>query len=200
MGNFTKKQEMVILILVICILGFLGFRLSNNEDAKIINKEDKTNETEIENITKKEVLEKEEPERIIMVHVSGEVNKPGLVILKEGLRVIDAIKEAQGLTDKADVDKINLALILKDQAKVYVPKKGENITEDVILSDINDKIDINNASVKDLEKLDGIGEALAMKIIEYRKNKRFNKIEEIMNVSGIGRKKFDAIKDSIIAY
>ncbi|MTI66671.1 MAG: transporter [Firmicutes bacterium] len=199
MGNFTKKQEMVILILVICILGFVGFKISNNEDIKIINKEDNTSEV-IENITKKEVLEKEEPERVIMVHVSGEVNKPGLVILKEGLRVIDAIKEAQGLTEKADVDKINLALILKDQAKVYVPKKGEKINEDVTLSDINDKIDINNASAKDLERLDGIGEALAVRIIEYRKNKRFNKIEEIMNVSGIGRKKFAAIKDSIVAY
>ena len=149
----------------------------------------------------------------IIVHIIGEVKNTGILILKEGARIADAIESAGGATEEADLNKINLAYTLKDGQKIYVPNKKDEenivyITEgsgnNVIVengdeSEMKEKININTASQAELEELPGIGEAIASRIIKYRKeNGVFNKIEDLLNVKGIGDAKFAEIKEYVV--
>lgn len=206
MVSFTKKEQIVILILVICIISVISIKLIRSNEIKIDEVGQDINDIEdTENVsTSEKNIEEENIDKTIMVHISGEVYRPGLVILKEGDRVIDAVNAAGGLKEEADLDRINLAKKLVDEEKIYIPKKGEenfvsNSQENVIefTNDSINKIDINNASLNELMELPGIGKVLAGRIIEYRIKNRFNDIEEIKNVSGIGEKKFEAIRDLI---
>ena len=151
-----------------------------------------------------------EENKDIIVHIDGEVINQGLVTLKEGSRISDAIAAAGGTTDVADTSKVNLAYELKDAQKVYIPSIYDEeeiiyIQNDagnsVIVSDTpssSSLININTASKEELETLPGIGESTATKIIDYRtKNGNFETIEDIKNVSGIGEAKFNNIKDNI---
>ena len=128
----------------------------------------------------------------IIVHITGCVEKEGIVKLQEGARIADAIEEAGGTTLDANINNVNLAYKLKDGQKIYIPS---NIEEDAtvisqkdegIVNDLNEsqgKININTASQTELETLSGIGPSMALKIIEYReKNGTFLKIEDIKNV------------------
>ena len=110
-----------------------------------------------------------EEKKTIVVHITGEVNKPGVIELEEGKRIIDAIKTAGGATSKANLTQINLAYVLKDGMKIYIPniedKNIEYITTNIGDSDDKEKININLANEKDLQKLPGIGTSTAKKII-----------------------------------
>lgn len=206
MVSFTKKEQIVILILVVCIISVISIKVIRSNEIKIDEVgQDINNIEDTENVNSSEKnIEEENIDKTIMVHISGEVYRPGLVILKEGDRVIDAVNAAGGLKEEADLDRINLAKKLVDEQKIYIPKKGEesftsNSQENVIVSTnvSSGKVDINNASLNELMDLPGIGKVLAGRIIEYRTKNRFNNIEEIKNVSGIGEKKFEAIRDLI---
>lgn len=147
----------------------------------------------------------------IIVHITGEVTSPGIVSLPKGSRISDAIQASGGLTILADVSKINLAYELKDGQKVYIPSTedeenieyvendaGENVIVQDKVSSNSSVVDINSATQSELENLPGVGPSTASKIIDYReKNGDFKKIEDIMNVSGIGEAKFNSIKDYI---
>ena len=108
------------------------------------------------------------------------------------------IEEAGGETDEADLTRINLASIVSDEQKIFVPAK-------VVLDETNETgaektsiVNINTASKEKLMSLDGVGEGTAEKIIKYREqNGYFNTIEDLMNVSGIGESKFSGLKDDI---
>ena len=143
----------------------------------------------------------EEPSEI-MVHISGQVYNPGLVILEAGSRLIDAVELAGGLKKDADLDKINLAKKLSDEEKIYIPKIGEEYIEEVYKSSnsstTSGKININTCTKEELMSLPGIGEVLADRIMKYRSENKFQTIEDIKNVSGIGEKRFEDIKDLII--
>lgn len=206
MSSFTKKERVVILILVVIVIaiGSINIFRKNllSQDAYGYN------EDLVENTDKPIAKDDDTSEgtTTIMVHISGQVYKPGLVELESGSRVADAVNKAGGLKGDADLDRINLAKKLADEEKIYVPKVGENIdnvsnisvTEgSSIGSNTDGKIDINNATKEELISLPGIGEVIADRIIEYRKNNRFKTIEDIKNVSGIGSKKYEGIKDLI---
>lgn len=159
----------------------------------------------------------------IIVHISGEVISPGVISLEEGARIVDAINMADGVTEEADLSKVNLAYVLEDAQKIYIPNINEkeekeiveNIEDGVVISgsgtsngnysnrgsnskNENVKININTANVKELQKLSGIGESIALRIVTYRKeNGKFNSIEDLKNVSGIGENKFNKIKNNI---
>lgn len=203
MSSFTKKERVVILILVIIVIaiGSINIFKKNllSQDAYGYNEDLPEN-------TDKPIAEDDgtsEGTITIMVHISGQVYKPGLVELESGSRVADAVNKAGGLKGDADLDRINLAKKLADEEKIYVPKVGENIDNvsvaegSSIGSNTDGKIDINNATKEELISLPGIGEVIADRIIEYRKNNRFKTIEDIKNVSGIGSKKYEGIKDLI---
>ena len=161
----------------------------------------------------------------IVVYITGEVNNVGLYELQENSRVADIIDKAGGLTKEADIENMNLADILEDGMKIYVPKKSERLDEnqndnsnkqnnaniDIIKESRNineqkninkeaksSKININTAIQTELETLPGIGPSTALKIIEYRKqNGKFSCVEDIKNVSGIGESKYNKVKDLI---
>ena len=138
-----------------------------------------------------------------MVHISGAVHRPGVIELELGKRLIDAVEICGGLKDDADIDRINLAKKLADEEKVYIPRIGEEISDDLSFSaegnteSNSGKININTCSKAELLLLPGIGDVLADRIIEYREKTPFKRIEDIKNVSGIGEKKFESIKDMI---
>ncbi len=139
----------------------------------------------------------------IGVYISGEVKNTGVYYLKKDSRITDLINICGGPTEEADVSKINPAQKLNDSDKIIIPKKEENLNtesiEDTNESDINvqEKININTATKDELTSLNGIGEATANKIINYRNKNKFKEIEDIMNVPGIGEAKFNNIKDYI---
>jgi competence protein ComEA len=155
--------------------------------------------------SEKPLLAKEKPKlkKTLIVHVCGAVKNPGVLELKEGDRVVDAINLSGGATDEANLDALNLAAKLTDGQKVYVPKKGEQVSGNLAgVSENNSNetplVNINTASAEVLDSLPGIGEVLAQRIIEYRESKgNFSSIEQLRNVEGIGPKKFDHLKDKV---
>jgi len=147
-----------------------------------------------------------EPKPIkIKVYVTGEVKHPDVYELDTDSIVKDAIEKAGGTTEKADLIAINLAKRLSDGEQVIVPSKEQtavNGTGNAQISGSNSaksgKININTASKEELMNLPGIGDVKAQAIIDYRtKNGPFKDIHEIVNVSGIGEKTFEKIKDLI---
>lgn len=146
--------------------------------------------------------------KTITVFISGEVKNPGVVAIDAEKRLSDAVNELGGTTENADLNKVNLAVKLKDESHYIIPKIGDNLEshnketfENNIENDLNNKnnlININTASIQELDALPGVGEATANKIVNYREEKgKFNSIEEIKNVNGIGDKKYEELKTLI---
>jgi competence protein ComEA len=135
----------------------------------------------------------------VTISIDGAVSQPGQFTLGPHSRINDAVRAAGGFTADADLERINLALILHDGEHIHVPSVGEVIptaTPYGIMAD--GRIDINLADAALLEMLPGIGPTIAQRIVEYREmNGPFGTIEEITQVQGIGPGKFEAIADSI---
>ncbi len=151
-------------------------------------------------------------EKEIMVYVTGAVKTPGVYTMQEGQRLKDAIDKAGGFLSDADLLSVNLAKRLSDEDAFYIPKVGEaeaGDTKQISGSSGNElfsrspfgddgKVNINTADINELDSLPGIGPATAQKIIDYRtEHGQFKSIDEIKNVSGIGEKKFENMKDKI---
>lgn len=149
----------------------------------------------------------------IQVHISGEVNKPGVYGLPTGGRVQDAIEAAGGFSEDANQPMLNLAAILEDGMQIWVPAipsmdnpagpatNSDRAAPSIDLSPAENPaqiININTATQAELETLSGIGPVTAKKIIEHRQtNGLFIGIEDIQKVSGIGPATFEKIKDCI---
>jgi competence protein ComEA len=155
----------------------------------------------------------------VAVHVVGAVPRPGLYEFAEGARVQDAVDAAGGLLASSNVDAINLAALLVDGEQLVIPyKTGEEPSDSSAppsatfdLPNSNDSssgnssnsenadlVNINTASLEELDSLPGVGPTTAQRIIDYRnENGPFTTIDEIMDVSGIGPSTFDEIKDLI---
>lgn len=161
--------------------------------------------------------------QIITVHVAGAVKNPGVYRLKYGSRINDGIVAAGGATSAANLDVINLATVLNEGEQIYVPKRGEKphvITNrpqvggaggvagaggaggaggvagagGAANSAVPQLININLASVVELEQLPGVGPATAKAIVAYReKNGAFLKVEDLLKVRGIGPAKLSEI-------
>lgn len=144
-------------------------------------------------------------EREIVVYVAGAVNCPGVVQLAEGARAKDAVDACGGFLPTADTNGVNLAQKLKDGMQVTVPEKapvaaqGAPIASGAARSLPDGMVNINTADEKELDKLPGIGPAMAKRIIEYRtENGAFQSPEEIKRVKGIGDAKYEKMKDKIV--
>jgi competence protein ComEA len=138
-----------------------------------------------------------EPE--IFVDVTGAVNKPGVYTLTGKSRVIDAIKAAGDSAPGADLSTINLARVLNDGEQIYVDStvvnsNGVRVSKAVRSGPIN----INRATARQLDALDGVGPVIAQRIVDYRKiNGSFLTIDDLQKVSGIGAAKFAQIKAKV---
>ncbi len=131
----------------------------------------------------------------IKVHIKGAVKKEGVYSLTDGDRVADAINSAGGLSDSADVEKVNLARFIKDGEEIFIPTAGENFS--VTKSGV---VNINEADFETLKTIPGISDTLAQRIIDYRnENGKFGDTVEIKKVSGIGDKIYARIMPYITA-
>jgi competence protein ComEA len=137
----------------------------------------------------------------VFVDIKGEVLIPGVYEVNESSRIQDLIKLAGGYTANADRNGINLAQKVKDEMVIYVPAKGENQPEWTNkVTDANESklININEAEQTELETLPGIGPAKAAAIIAYREeNGLFKTIDDLGNVSGIGDKSLEKLREYI---
>ncbi len=242
--KLNKVQKSILIIVAIIVIGialllfyqFLSAEEatntpetqieSENANTNIENKDNtKLNETEsddedyntqddIDNGTSTTLFGTKQLSNIV-VHVIGEVKKPGVIKLKEGSRIIDAINKCGGQTEEADLSKINLAYVLDDGSQIYIPRIKEDIQnttimkteagENVIVNNVTQgedeksiKVNLNTATLEKLMTLPGVGESTAQKIIEYRnQNKKFNSVDELKNVSGIGETKLNALKEYV---
>ncbi|MBR1989658.1 MAG: helix-hairpin-helix domain-containing protein [Firmicutes bacterium] len=140
------------------------------------------------------------------VDISGAVVNPGVYEVDSQTRLFQVIEMAGGLTENADVDSLNRAEIVYDGQKIIVGTLGEPSAAASESSDsqstqsgiTNGKVNLNLAGSATLQTIPGIGPSKADRIIDYRNtNGRFRKIEDIMNITGIGEKTFESIKDYI---
>jgi competence protein ComEA len=141
---------------------------------------------------------------LLQVYVVGEVSQPGVYRLAPGSRMQDGIQMAGGFLPDANTQALNLAALLEDGERVFVPKitesqvSGSESLPERSSTEIQIPIDINMADQSELESLPEIGPVTAQEIIAYREKKgAFTSIEEIENVPGIGPKTFEKIKDLI---
>ena len=195
--NILIKIIVALIILVIIIYNF--FIKKDSEEEFSYN--DIVVENEQENIVEETIN--------IKVYVTGEVNNPGVVELPEGSRIEDAINLSGGITDLANLTEVNLAYSLEDGQKLYIPsindkaetqyisvENGEKVIEGKESG--SSKVNINKGDIDALKSLPGVGEALAQRIITYRnENGKFKNIEDLKNVSGIGEKKYESLKEYI---
>jgi competence protein ComEA len=138
-----------------------------------------------------------EPE--IFVDVTGAVNKPGVYTLTGKSRVIDAIKAAGDSAPGADLSTINLARVLNDGEQIYVDSTAVNSSGVRVSKAVHSgPININRATARQLDALDGVGPVIAQRIVDYRKiNGSFLTIDDLQKVSGLGAAKFAQIKAKV---
>lgn len=207
----TDRKDKLIIALIIGIVIVLShnFVSSKKSDELVFENISSSlnDQKQAKPISNNDNKEKSEKSTIKKVHISGEINKPGVYEINDNYRLEDLVNDADGLTENADLNKINLALKLEDQMRIIIPNindkdNNENNTTTQLISPINvndnKKLDINTADKSELMTLPNIGEKRADAIIEYRQKNKFNKIEDIKKVSGIGDKFFEAMKDMIV--
>jgi len=239
-----KKKEIIISVAIAFVLSLIMFfvtqskgsgnmivdKSSKNKALKSQNTENiqdkklekSVNEDEKDQIDVKESTDNSGEKKIesseIAVYISGEVKSPQVVKMKTGDRLVDAVEKCGGMTKDADLNAVNLALLLKDEAHYIIPKIGDtNISTQSSANastsgekkvnqssgnntsnSSNTKVNINTADKTALMSLPSIGEKTAQKIIDYRENVgKFNAKEDLKNVSGIGDKKYSKLEELI---
>jgi len=133
----------------------------------------------------------------VTVYISGAVPKPGLVAVPEGARVADAIGAIGGVLATADLGLLNLATVVRDGDHIVVPVAGEQL---LIASGSDERgVRVNTATAAELEGLPGVGPTTAAKIVAYREeNGPFEKVEDLLDVPGIGEGKLAGFRDQVI--
>jgi competence protein ComEA len=146
------------------------------------------------------------------VHVAGAVAQPAVITGTREMLVQDAIEAAGGAIPEADLSRLNLAAKLLPNTRLYVPTKGDGTSNEELgvygplggsvtgsavgaASSLGGFIDINSADASELDKLPGVGPAIAQRIIEYRQaNGPFRSVDDLIHVKGIGPKKMEQIR------
>lgn len=200
MENFSVKQW-IIVILLLCLVSFGSGVLMERKIFRNSNKQ--SNE---DMLIEEPLIEP----LYYQVYVTGAVKRPDVYQVKEGSIVKDILEIAGGPLENADLVNCNLAYKVHDGEKIVIPFKNDSNTANKdtqeasssgFIQNASDKININYASKQQLMELPGIGESKAQAIIDYRtQNGLFKSIEEIVNVSGIGEKTFEKIKDLITVF
>lgn len=160
--------------------------------------------SEKDNAEVKQEVTKDKAEENIVIDIKGAVKHPGVYEMHAGDRVSQAIEKAGGIGEKADETQVNLAELLQDGTVVYIPSEGEEEPPQAAGGAVQSStgkealVNINTATLEDLQNISGVGPSKAEAIIAYREeNGRFQAIEDITKVSGIGEKSFEKIKSSI---
>lgn len=201
--NIKQKLVLIAAILLIAVGIFYNFFKEDKEEISYENIIVQNVENVVSN---EEIVEEKE---YIKIHIAGQVKIPGIIELEYGARISDAIEKAGGLTEFASLKNVNLAYKLEDGQKLYIPtteedvesvlmENGENIIKESNVSGSSKTININKANESELEEIPGVGPSMASKIVNYRKeNGEFKSIEDLKNISGIGEKKFETMREYI---
>ena len=203
-----KKVIIISIILIILILTLLKINISKKDESVVIKEDNE--------LLKKEEKDKSKDNNLYYEDIKGAVANPGVYSIESNKRVIDAIKMAGGLLDNSDTTNINLSKYVTDEMVIviYTKEELEQINNSIDYSfndayqdynnsknkssDNNNLININSASLEELKTLPGIGDTKAKSIIDYREsNGKFNSIEDIQNVKGIGSSLYEKIKNNI---
>ena len=187
--NIDKEQKQGLILVFILTVGIAGFYFLNSRPSM--------QPALAPDLIQGMVQEKfsESPVDLI-INVAGKVNNPGVYQLPQGSRVIDAIKAAGNQRNGVDISDINLARVLVDGEQILVgspkPSSGKAATKKIT---IDNPLDINRATIRQLDTLPGIGPVTAQRIIDYRtKVGRINSVDELKKISGLGGAKFEEIK------
>lgn len=201
-----KKTLIKVLSVILILLIALLLRIHEGNKADItIETADGADQSEYSE-EGPENAESAERTVILFVDIGGAVEEPGVYQVAEGTRLFEVIEMAGGLTEDADADHVNRASFVEDGQKIIIPVKGSDQTGDLTQADTvsadasSGLININTASADELKTLNGIGDVMAERIIEYRSSKAFKSKEDIMSVDGIGSKTYEKIKDRIAVY
>ncbi len=190
---YNKHYKIIHTIFIMFILLFISHLFNQKTNVKASSKE-----TETINYTNT-AIQKEKTK--IVVYISGEVNKPDVYTIAEQMRLKDLIDLAGGFTIDAYTENLNLAQKLYDEDHIQVLNKNDFVKKNVSFvndDNVNNKININTASVDELIKINGVGEKTAKSIISYREEYgRFSETKDIIKVSGIGEKTYASFKDEI---
>lgn len=207
--NVIEKHKMTILIVfgIVLISGGLYLLVNIQENEQL----DSSVELTLESVIKgsdEEIDDEDEgmgevEKQVQSVHVDikGAIEIPGVYEMMANQRVIDVVHKAGGLKDDSDSNTVNFAKQLEDEMMIYIPSIGEEVVVELPVSlDTSDggRVNINQADLNELLTLNGVGPQKAQEIISYREsNGQFSKVEDIMNVSGIGEKTFEKIQDQL---
>lgn len=187
--GMSKKIILIIVFAGLFIFGGSVIFLGKKDDTTKLIYEEKPS-------SQSESLQEATDDEYYYIFVCGCVENPGVYKLTPGSRIFDAIEMAGGVRNDADITVINQAERISDGQKIYIPQYGEQKAD----TEDNDSglININLADIDKLMTLPGIGESKAKAIINYRnENGKYNRIEDIMNISGIKDSAFNKIKDYI---
>lgn len=217
----------VIISLIVCLLVMFGisFYVINqqgkevnikNDDFLVSSKKVTSQGDQAQMIAQHKAKKYNNQEQLIYVDIKGAIKKPGVYKIPKNYRLETLIVEAQGPIKEADLNQVNLAKVLSDQMVIYIPKKHEKIPaqfkNSTVLNEAavtnlnsqedqatsNNMINLNTAKQEDLLTLTGVGPSKAAAILQYREEHgQFKQIDELKEVSGIGEKTFEKIKDML---
>lgn len=199
MGNKAKKLLMLCVLLLGCVLTSLWTYASDKD-----NGGDKVNQL----IAVSQAEKERQQSRPMKIYVSGAVLMPGIYDVAMGARAYDAVEAAGGMTNEADADRVNLAKKLKDGDHVNVPyvkqarKRGNAATKsqkttNAAVTNNNIGVNVNTASLSELESLPGIGPAMAKRIIAEREKAPFASVDDLLRVKGIGKAKLAKLRSRV---
>lgn len=198
-----NKYLLITIILVFTLLTVMVINLNANSKEYIVGDTDSSimQDESIAEDAEEENYEQEENSKVT-VFVSGEVLNQRVVEIEKGKRLIDAVEICGGLTEKADLNAVNLALVLEEEGHYIIPAIGDtNVVNATNLNQMNSSsnlVNINSADIELLKTLPGVGDVLGQRILDKREELgKFTSIDQLNDVSGIGDKKFSDIKDKV---
>lgn len=195
-----RKKLVKVLSVVMILLAAAVLRIYDSTRADITIESAEAQETTEESST-----EESGAYGSLFVDISGAVAEPGVYEVDKDTRLFQVIEMAGGLTDDADADAVNRASFVEDGQKIIIPVKGSGGANGTAASQGaasqaapgQGLVNINTASRDELMELNGIGDVMADRIIEYRSSNAFKSKEDIMSVNGIGKGIYEKIKDRI---
>lgn len=209
--EWTPREKWIATIAggILIILGILFW--ADQEDEVNSEKMEVYAPTKTKDAMKKEGSTIDDKEKMtqeqVVVDVKGAVERPGIYTMTAPVRIYQVIQQAGGVVPDGDTSSLNLAEQVVDGSVLYVPRKGET-PPDMATTSIgsqtpsnktsSSKININTATAEELDKLNGLGPSKANAIVEYRKEHgKFQKIEDLTQVPGIGEKTIEQFRDQV---
>ena len=217
----NNQKNIVIGIIAIFILILTGVGYNFYFTDNIVTQTSKSNEIEIDNsanlynnnlegksrnINLEDELESTETKNnSVYVYISGEVVNPGVYEIEEGERITTLVDIAGGFTENAFTVNINMAQKLSDEDHIHIENINNINEDDIVIASYDNKkssdkglVNINTATLEELKVLPSVGDVTAQNIIDYReRNGKFNDIDDLKNVTRIGTKTFEKLKDLI---